>query len=312
MRLQYGIYRTLRLLARMHARVMVAQYPRADECRYNRRMKRILLIAVLSFVTQAVPAGAEDGTSMAAVFRREVDRRLDVPTEMQAHYAQLLDAALARAGIALVNSQYVLVLDRNANVQAVLVYWLDALALTDRWHFIGAAPASTGRPGKRGYFVTPTGVFAHTLENKDFRAEGTFNKLHIRGFGLKGMRVYDFGWVQAERGWGRGGFGTMRLLVHATDPDYLEQHLGKQWSKGCVRIPATLNTFIDHYGLLDGDYELALQAGKSFWVLRPDRAPTPWSGRYLVIVDSGSAVRPAWSPEPQVKRLLDLADRHPM
>src|SRR5512135_475237 len=185
-------------------------------------MKRLLLIAVLLFVAQAMPAGAEDGTVLAAAFRRDEDLRLDVPQEARSRYAQLLEAALADAGISLVSSQYVLVLDRNPNVQAILVYWLDALLLTDRAHFIGAAPASTGKPGHRGHFVTPTGVFAHTLENRDFRAEGTFNKLHIRGFGLKGMRVYDFGWVQAERGWGRGGFGTMRLLVHATDHDYLE------------------------------------------------------------------------------------------
>ncbi len=71
-----------------------------------------------------------------------------------------------------------------------------------------------------------------------------------------------------------------------------------QWSKGCIRIPATLNTFIDRYGLLDEDYEQALEDGKKFWVLRADRRPTPWSGRYLVIVDSGSTERPAWSPEP--------------
>ncbi len=258
-----------------------------------------MIIALFSF-SSAMLSKADDGTLLARAFPREVDIRLDIPPEDQLRYAQLLETALAGAEIPFMKSQYILVLDRNPNVQAIFLYWLDALASTDHLHFIGASPASTGRPGKIGYFVTPPGVFAHSLNNKDFRAEGTLNKLGIRGFGRKGMRVFDFGWVQGERGWGRGGAGQMRLLLHATDPDYLEQQLGTPWSKGCIRISAALNLFIDRYGLLDADYELALANGKKLWVLRPDRTPTPWSGRYLVIVDSGLTERPAWSPESRV------------
>lgn len=270
----------------------------SGEHRYNGRMKKIFLGLVLLFAAVSASSSAEDGTSLAAAFEREVDRRLAPSQEAQMLYAQLLQAALASTGIQTNTSQYVLLLDRNPSVQAIFVYWLDAQATSGRWHFIGASPASTGRPGRFGSFITPVGVFAHTLDNKDYRAEGTRNKRGIRGLGRKGMRVYDFGWVQAERGWGRGGQSPMRLLLHATDPDYLEQHLGEIWSKGCIRIPATLNTFIDHYGLLDADYEQALANGKKLWMIRPDRNPTPWSGRYLVIVDSVSTVRPAWSPEP--------------
>lgn len=261
-------------------------------------MKKFLLSIFLLLATVPVPSTAEDGTALVLAFQQEVERRLELPPEARTRYAQELEAALADAGIPLLKSQYALVLDRNPYVQAILVYWLDAQAVSDRAHFIGAAPASTGRPGAYDYFITPLGVFAHTLANKDYRATGTRNKLGIRGFGRKGMRVYDFGWALGERGWGRGGISQMRLLMHATDPDYLEQHLGQVWSKGCIRIPATLNTFIDHYGLLDADYERALANGKRLWMLRPDRTPTAWSGRYLVIVDSGSTERPAWSPEP--------------
>ena len=257
-----------------------------------------MLIYVLLLTATSVSAQSEDGTSLALAYQREVNSRLDIPPEARMRYAQLLDTALASAGVPFIKSQYILVLDRNPNVQAIFVYWLDAQPSTNRWHFIGASPASTGKSGRIGFFVTPLGVFAHTLDNKDFRAEGTLNKLGIRGFGRKGMRVFDFGWVQGERGWGHGGLGQMRLLLHSTDPDYLEPHLGVAMSKGCIRIPATLNTFIDHYGLLDADYELALENGKKLWVLRPDRTPTPWSGRYLVIVDSDSTERPAWSLEP--------------
>jgi hypothetical protein len=261
-------------------------------------MKNILLLASLLLACVSAMSKAEDGAALALTFQREVDRRLDLPQEVQIRYAQLLDAALQSAETAIVKSQYVVMVDRNPHVQAIFLYWLDSQALSGRLQFIGASPVSTGKPGKFDYFITPLGVFAHSLENKDFRAEGTRNDLGIRGFGYKGMRVFDFGWVQAERGWGRGGLSQMRLLLHATDPDYLEQYMGVPMSKGCIRIPDTLNIFMDRYGLLDADYEQALGSGEKFWVLRQDRSPTPWSGRYLVIVDSGNTERPVWSPVP--------------
>jgi len=261
-------------------------------------VRKILPVVAFLIAAASISAKAEDGTLLVSAFQREVDRRLNLPPEAQTHYAQLLEIALANAQIHFFKFQYILVLDRSPYVQAVFLYWLDFKASADHLLFIGASPISTGRPGQHGSFITPIGVFAHTLDNRDFRAEGTLNKLGIRGFGRKGMRVFDFGWVQGERGWGRGALSQMRLLMHATDPDYLEQHLGKQWSKGCIRIPATLNIFIDRYGLLDDDYEQALAIGKRLLMLRPDRISTPWSGRYLVIVDSGSTERSAWSPDP--------------
>ena len=48
--------------------------------------------------------------------------------------------------------------------------------------------------------------------------------------------------------------------------------LGIRHSKGCVRIPASLNTFLDHYGILDAEYEALRRTGKSLWVLKSDRA----------------------------------------
>lgn len=265
---------------------------------YNVQMTRVFLAIALLLAAAVAAPQAEDGASLVPAFQREVDRRLDPPQEAQAHYAQLLEAALASSGIPIMTSQYVLVLDRNPFVQAIFVYWLDVQVSSDRLRFIGASPASTGRPGAFDYFITPLGVFAHTLRNKDYRAAGTRNKLGIRGLGRKGMRVYDFGWAMGERGWGRGGLSPMRLLLHATDPDYLEPQLGMAMSKGCIRIPASLVDFIDRYGLLDADYEQALAEGRKLWMIRTDRTPTPWPGRYLVIVDSYSMERPAWSPEP--------------
>ena len=90
----------------------------------------------------------------------------------------------------------------------------------------------------------------------------------------------------------------MRLQMHATDPRVPESRLGRVASEGCIRIPATLNVFLDLHGVLDADYEAADEAGQSLWVLKPGRRTIPWPGRYMVIVDSGTVDRPAWSPLP--------------
>jgi hypothetical protein len=47
--------------------------------------------------------------------------------------------------------------------------------------------------------------------------------------------------------------------------------------------------------VLDADYEAALEHGARLWMLRKDRTPTPWSGRYLVVVESERARRPSWA-----------------
>jgi hypothetical protein len=163
---------------------------------------------------------------------------------------------------------------------------------------VGASPVSTGYPGGYEYFITPLGVFEHTPAIMDFRAEGTRNAYGIRGYGIRGMRVFDFGWADAERTWDTRGRSPMRLQMHATDPDILENQLGRPRSKGCIRIPATLNVLIDRRGVLDAEYERAVRQGRHLWVLRPDRQPVASAGKYLVIVDSQRKDRPPWSPLP--------------
>jgi hypothetical protein len=234
---------------------------------------------------------SEDGTSLAQVYEQQVDRRLNMPESEQRAYAELLGKELA--AIDSNEAQYVVIVDRNQFVQAAIIYWMSSDGI---FHFIGASPVSTGKPGRFDHFVTPTGVFEHTIDNPDFLAQGTPNEFGIRGYGSKGMRVFDFGWQTAQRGWGDGGEGEMRLQMHATDPNLLEKKLGTPQSKGCIRIPASLNAFIDHYGILDGDYEKAIDEGMTFWVLPKTREVTPWSGRFLVVVDTARTKRPAWSP----------------
>lgn len=89
-------------------------------------------------------------------------------------------------------------------------------------------------------------------------------------------------------------------LAPAGLPDpALERRLGEVRSKGCIRIPASLNRFLDRRGLLDADYEGAVARGARLWVLGADRQVVRWPGRYLVVVDSGRPARPAWSPAPR-------------
>lgn len=258
-------------------------------------------VAVLS-IFSSWGADVKSGPELAALFASQVDRRLEVPAVEQVRYAELLRETLAKTRPTLPTAQYVVLVDRSPAVQAIFVYWISENAV---FHFIGASPVSTGKPGQFEYFETPSGVFDHTISNLDFRAEGTKNKFGVCGYGQKGMRVYDFGWIAAPRGWGDGHEGMMRLQMHATDPTLLEPSLGTVQSKGCIRIPATLNTFFDRYGLLDADYERAMIAGRKFFVMLPTREPTRWSGRYLVVVDTKRPERPAWSPSPGASKPRD-------
>lgn len=228
-------------------------------------------------------------------FASRVDHRLAIPDDEVRRYATHLRTVLAAAGLGSLPPQYVLLVDRNAQTQAALLYWKSPEGDLD---LVGAVAVSTGLPGTFDHFLTPVGVFAHTLENPDFRALGTRNELGIRGYGERGMRVYDFGWQLALRGWGDNAPSTMRLQMHATDPDLLEPLLGIAHSKGCIRIPASFNRFLDHYGILDADYDAAPPGDRRLWVLASDREPTSWPGRYLVVMDSERVQRPAWAPLP--------------
>ncbi|WP_105133371.1 hypothetical protein [Burkholderia sp. BE12] len=229
-------------------------------------------------------------------FTQEVTRRLNVPASEQRAYGERLQKALADADLGDLAGEYVAMVDRAPNVQALFIYFRATPA--NAWLMIGASPVGTGLPGQYDHFLTPLGVFHHSPDTMDFRAEGTTNENGIRGYGRRDMRIYDFGWVDGERGWGKGGVSPMRFQMHATDPDRLEPLLGIRHSKGCVRIPASLNTFFDRHGLLDDDYQARVEDGKSLWVLRRDRDITPIAGRYLVVIDSARKTRPAWSPMP--------------
>lgn len=235
--------------------------------------------------------------AMRDAYAHDVTRRLAVPEAAQREYAARLQQALAAKGHGDLAGEYVVLVDRAPNVQALFVYF--RTTAHDEWQWIGASPVGTGWPGRYDHFLTPTGVFEHSPVNMDFRAEGTENDNRIRGYGARGRRIFDFGWVDGQRGWGKGGKSPMRFQMHSTDPDKLEPLLGIRHSKGCVRIPGSLNTFLDHRGILDADYETRAAQGDAPWILRDaPREPTPDAGRYLVVIDTAKAKRPVWSPLP--------------
>jgi hypothetical protein len=246
-------------------------------------------IALVSFPVHAAPASPAE---LRVLYRSAVDRRLEVPAEEVLRYARMAEDAFAAQALVPSTAQYVAVVDRDPRVQVLLLMWRSAAG---DWQLVGTSPVSTGRPGSFDHFLTPVGVFDHSAANPDFRAEGTFNANGIRGYGAKGMRVFDFGWQRVPKGWGDHQVITMRLQMHATDPDLLEQRLGTAQSKGCIRIPATLNHLLDHYGVLDAEYERLLGEGHRLWMLADDREPVDDAGRYLVIVDTQRSERPAWS-----------------
>ncbi len=108
---------------------------------------------------------------------------------------------------------------------------------------MGSDKSSTGNSARLGHYLTPIGVFRNVPSNMNYRALGTKNKRGWRGLGVKGSRVWDLGWQETIHP--KGGKINIRLLVHATDPDEGERRLGRVDSKGCIRLTAKMNRFLD-------------------------------------------------------------------
>jgi hypothetical protein len=213
------------------------------------------------------------------------------PDRAQAWIA-LARQALAPSRALLLDPELVVVVDRNPAVQRLAIVLADPYG---PWQMIGGGKVSTGEAAVHGAYITPTGVFAHDGGILDYRALGTFNQYHIRGLGITGMRVWDFGWQTAERGWGPPGeTGEIRMLLHATDPDALEPLLGRPTSEGCIHVSTSMNRFLDVHGVLDRDYEMLARYDPAYGAaLLPDRDPSLLAGDKLVVVDSLAPLAPS-------------------
>jgi hypothetical protein len=231
---------------------------------------------------------AAEAAQLQTALGREVPHLLFLTPEMKQQWIARARAELAVRGFLIDRPELMVVVDRNPRVQELCL--ILAQPSDAAWEVIGGTHVSTGQTGRFDHYITPVGVFLHDGSILDYRAEGTFNENHIRGLGLKGSRVWDFGWQWAAKGW-RPDSGQIRLLLHATDP-VLEPRIGHPASDGCIRIPATLNRFLDRHAVLDADYDrLALTEIRFRALLLQQREPTPLAGDVLVVIDSGSVVQ---------------------
>ncbi|GAN68044.1 L,D-transpeptidase [Acetobacter orleanensis] len=229
-----------------------------------------------------------EATRLTSAFRHEVPAAMKVSSAQKAAWVALAKEQIQQASFPLDRPQVVLVVDRNPAVQRMCL--ILALPGQSDWQVIGSTKVSTGTTGRKFYYITPTGVFINTADILGYRALGTKNENGIMGNGIKGMRVWDFGWQWAEKGWlPSREKGQIRLEMHATDPVYLESRLGHVASEGCIRIPASLNVFIDKHGLIDAeDEQMAVVDNRFRALLRPDRVVTPLAGSAVIVVDSAN------------------------
>jgi hypothetical protein len=228
----------------------------------------------------------EEAIRLNSAFRHEVPVALKVPTVRKEAWIALAQKQLEQASFLLDRPQVIIVVDRNPAVQRLCL--MLAIPNSSDWQVIGSTKVSTGTTGRKFYYITPTGVFENTADILGYRALGTKNENGIMGNGVKGMRVWDFGWQWAEKGWlPSREKGQIRLEMHATDPVYLESRLGHTASEGCIRIPAALNVFIDKHGLIDAAYEQAAAVDIRYRaLLRKDRTPSSLAGSAVVVVDT--------------------------
>ncbi len=217
--------------------------------------------------------------------RDEVPHVITASPSRQALLVSLARGELAASGRTIDRPQLLVVVDRAPSVQMLQL----VAAFPDApWRVLGGTRVSTGQSGRKLYYITPTGVFENTDAILGYRAQGTFNEHHIRGNGLKGMRVWDFGWHEAVKGWLPTPH-TVKITLddHSNKPQFLEARIGRPASEGCVRIPAAMNRFLDLHGVLDVDYERAASLDVRFRaLLLPNRHPTRLAGKMLVVVDT--------------------------
>ena len=223
--------------------------------------------------------------TLRAVMEREVPRLVARTAADDRAWIARTRETVAASGQPIERPQLLVAVDRNPAVQQLRVVAADP---GGAWAVIGGTQVSTGKPGRKEHFKTPTGVFLNTDAILGYRAQGTYNGNHIRGLGVHGMRVYDFGWQTTEDWRTRTPTMQIRLSMHATDPSVLEPRIGRPDSEGCVRLRAPLNRFLAHHGVLDASYEMAARSdGRFAALLPPDRDPSPLAGTALGVFDSG-------------------------
>lgn len=246
-------------------------------------MKKTLLLCILTLLTHI--AFAETTTSVFEDFSKLKKSQTVSPeynTVLKTEVTSYINKAPTTFDKSL--SQYFIVVDSSVKKQNLMLgYWdstNQAFQLSPNM-----TKVSTGRTGSAQHFITPTGWVEQLPENGTYRAEGTKNENGIRGYGIKGMRVWDFGWQNATTGWlKKPEVRQIRMQMHATDPQYLEQRLGTPASQGCLRLSAETNQFLDKYAIIDRNIEQS----KIKWALKKERTPVTNEGSFVLVVNTES------------------------
>lgn len=249
---------------------------------WMKKMKKILLGLLLSYlpVTQIyastdidiVNQSIDDSKTFLDLSDTLIDKEFDAAQYM-----------LASKNIELVPGHFFVIVDRGVNQLLMIIYPHSK----DEWELIASSHVSTGKPGRKEHFKTPTGVFQLDGSILDYRAEGTFNQNHIRGIGLKGSRVWDFGWQTTEDWRTQTDTMKIRMEMHATDPANLEYRIGRADSEGCIRIPSKINKLLDINGILDQHPNDLVQEGDRAWkaLLGKNHKYLQSAGDTVIIVD---------------------------
>ena len=217
---------------------------------------------------------------------------LPVTPENTTAWQQRAMAAFAATGQVLAAPQAILVVNANLHAQHIALMVARPGA---PWDLIGISRVSTGQPGRRDHFLTPAGVYAYDGSILGYRAEGTRNKNGVRGLGVAGSRVWDFGWQPAQAGWThQPDVRDIRMMLHATDPWYIEPRLGHPASKGCIHVSDGMNHLLDRLGVLDADtIQMAANGSRAWQALLPRHQTPILPGRFLIIIDAKPPPRAA-------------------
>jgi hypothetical protein len=266
-------------------------------------------VARMRFASYAAPAPigepslssgmvAMDADLIAAAMAREAPAPVSLSAERQQALVSLAQQMATEDHLFIRQPQLVLIVDRAPHAQLLAM----TLAEPDGgWRILGARHVSTGKPGRLQHFKTPVGVLLNDGSEIGYRAQGTFNQYHIRGLGVKGMRVWDFGWQTTDDWRTPGATMEVRVEMHATDPSVLEARIGRADSEGCVRLPDSLNRFLDRHGIIDAAIERLGDSDSGYRaLLSPELDPTPLAGDAVIVIDSSEPGAKPYPPETSI------------
>lgn len=147
-------------------------------------------------VAAPVSAASAEVSTLRAAHEKLVTKRTILDPSREKLLLTAGQQTFAAAGKAWPVGELLLLVDRHPKGQEAVV----AVATPGGWDLIGSSKISSGKPGSFDHFYTPLRLLENTTAHPSFRAEGTFNENKIRGYGLKGMRIFDLGWTPAQKG----------------------------------------------------------------------------------------------------------------